>query len=262
MILDRSIPICYPLESELVQFGSGTHMQRTTALTPKGERTREHLLDTALRLFTAEGYEATTMRDIASAADCSLGLAYRYFASKEEFVLALYTQMEQEFAAYVDTLPPAPLAQRFGQMMRTKLAHLVPYREALGALAGAALNPHSNVAVLGDTTAEVRQRVSAMFLAVVRGATDAPREQVARDLATALYGAHLALILFWLYDRTPNQRATDELLTLGCDALGIARRLLRLPPVARALARLARVVEPIFAGNPKATRDDSKDQSS
>ena len=64
-------------------------MQRTTTLTPKGERTREHLLDTALRLFTSAGYEATTMRDIAAAAECSLGLAYRYFASKEEFVLAL-----------------------------------------------------------------------------------------------------------------------------------------------------------------------------
>lgn len=224
-------------------------MQHTTALTPKGERTREHLLDTALQLFTADGYEATTMRDIAAAADCSLGLAYRYFASKEEFVLALYARMEQEFAASMEALPPAPVAQRFGQMMRAKLAELAPYREALGALAGAALNPRSNVAVLGDTTAEVRQRVSAMFLAVVLGATDAPRERVARDLATALYGTHLALILFWLYDRTPNQRATDELLTLICDALRIARRLLRLPPMAHMLARLARVMGPMFEGS-------------
>jgi AcrR family transcriptional regulator len=227
-------------------------MQRTTALTPKGERTREHLLDTALRLFTAEGYEATTMRDIAAAADCSLGLAYRYFASKEEFVLALYARMEQEFASYIETLPPAPLAQRFGQTMRAKLDHLAPYREVFGTLAGATLNPRSNVAVLGDTTAEVRQRVSAMFLAVVRGATDAPREPVARDLAIALYGAHLALILFWLYDRTPNQRATDELLALAGDALRIVRRLLRLPPLARMLARLVRIIRPMFEGAPSA----------
>jgi AcrR family transcriptional regulator len=223
-------------------------MQRTNVLTPKGERTREHLLDTALRLFTTEGYEATTMRDIATAADCSLGLAYRYFASKEEFVLALYGRMEREFAGYVDTLPPAPLALRFGQTMRAKLAYIAPYREALGALAGAALNPHSRVAVLGDSTADVRLRVSAMFLEIVRGATDAPRERVARDLATVLYGAHLALILFWLYDRTPRQRATEELLSLTCDALGIARRFLRLPPLARALGRLARVVGPMFEG--------------
>ena len=133
--------------------------------------------------------------------------------------------------------------------MRAKLAHIAPYREALGALAGAALNPRSNVAVLGDTTVEVRQHVSGMFLVVVRGATDAPREQVARDLATVLYGAHLALTLFWLYDRSPNQRATAELLTLVCDMLGIVRRLLRLPPLAKILGRLARTIGPMFVGD-------------
>jgi AcrR family transcriptional regulator len=223
-------------------------MQHTSALTPKGERTRERLLDTALQMFTSEGYEATTMRGIAAAADCSLGLAYRYFASKEEFVLALYGRMERQFADYADTLPPGPLAQRYGQMMRAKFAHIAPYREALGALAGAALNPRSNVAVLGDTTIEVRQRVSAMFLAVVRGATDAPRERVARDLATVLYGAHLALILFWLYDRSPNQRTTESLLALTCEVLGIVRRFLRLPPLSRALGRLASIIGPMFEG--------------
>src|SRR5207237_10038897 len=102
------------------------------------------------------------------------GLAYRYFASKEEFILALYGRMEREFAAYVDTLPPGPLAERFGKTVRAKFVYVLPYREAPGAPAGAALNPRSTVAVRGDTTAAVRQRVSAMFLTVVRGATEAP----------------------------------------------------------------------------------------
>jgi AcrR family transcriptional regulator len=223
-------------------------MSRTGPLTPKGERTREHLLDTALRLFTAEGYEGTTMRDIAAAADCSLGLTYRYFARKEDLVLALYARLEQEFAPYVDTLPRARLAERFAQTMRAKFAHVAPYREALGALAGAALNPRSDVAVLGDTTIDMRRRVSGVFLAVVSGATDAPRERQAQDLATVLYGMHLALLLFWLYDRSPNQRATEELLSLACDVLSLARRLLRLPPVAGVLARLARTIGPVFEG--------------
>ncbi|HEX5689817.1 MAG TPA: TetR/AcrR family transcriptional regulator [Roseiflexaceae bacterium] len=223
-------------------------MQPTNALTAKGERTREHLLDIALQRFEQNGYEATTMREIAAAAGCSLGLAYRYFASKEEFVLALYARLEVEFVAAVDALPPAPLAQRFGQTLEAKFAQLAPHREALGALAGAALNPRSNVAVLGDTTADVRRRVSAMFLRMVRGSTDAPRERVAHDLALVLYVAHLALILFWLYDRTPGQRATHELVTLGSEVLGVTRRLLRLPPIARALSRLARIAEPMFAG--------------
>ena len=45
---------------------------QATQLTPKGERTREHILDTALSLFIEKGYDATTMRDIAVAAESSL----------------------------------------------------------------------------------------------------------------------------------------------------------------------------------------------
>jgi AcrR family transcriptional regulator len=230
-------------------------MHRSVALTSKGERTREHLLDTALRLFTTEGYEATTMREIAAAAECSLGLAYRYFTSKDEFVLALYVRMEREFMAFSETLPPGKLSERFGQTLRAKLAHLEPYRPALGALAGAALNPRSKVAVLGDGTADVRQHISAMFRAIVQGSTDAPREQIAHDLATTLYGAHLALILFWLYDRTPNQRATDELISFACDTLPIMQSLLRLPPFVRMLRRLAQIMGPLFEGRPGETVD-------
>ena len=63
----------------------------------KSEQTREHILETALDLFAEKGYAETTMRDIAGAADCSLGLAYRYFARKEEFILALYERMTNEF---------------------------------------------------------------------------------------------------------------------------------------------------------------------
>jgi hypothetical protein len=87
-----------------------------------------------------------------------------------------------------------------------------------------------------------------MFLTVVSGATDAPRERQARDLATVLYGAHLALQLFWLYDRSPNQHATEELLALTSDMLSLVRRLLRLPPISKALARLARIIGPVFGG--------------
>src|SRR5215216_2874413 len=66
------------------------------ALTPKALRTRERILEAALGLFAEKGYEATTMRGVAREAGASLGLAYRYFASKEEFALALYMRLAEE----------------------------------------------------------------------------------------------------------------------------------------------------------------------
>src|SRR6266508_3376507 len=112
---------------------------QATQLTPKGERTREHILDTAL------------------------GLTYRYFARKEDLVLALYQRTANEQEAYVQSLSPAPIADRFAQAMHAKIAQIAPYRDAFGALFGAALTPNSGVAVLGDQTADIRERVSHVF---------------------------------------------------------------------------------------------------
>jgi AcrR family transcriptional regulator len=221
---------------------------QVTQLTPKGERTREHILDTALGLFIEKGYDATTMREIAAAAECSLGLTYRYFARKEDLVLALYQRTANEQEAYVQSLSSAPIADRFALAMHAKIAQIAPYRDAFGALFGAALTPNSGVAVLGEQTSDIRERVSHAFYDLVRGATDAPRERQAHQLATVLYALHLALLLFWLHDRSPDQRATDDLIKLARDTLALVRPVLRVPPISKALARLARAIEPVFGG--------------
>src|SRR5947209_20465328 len=64
----------------------------------KRDETRDHLLETALRLFRRKGFDRTTMRDVAEAASMSVGAAYYHFRSKEDLVLAFYrwTQDEHE----------------------------------------------------------------------------------------------------------------------------------------------------------------------
>ena len=64
----------------------------TPELTPKAQQTRQRILETALNLIITQGYEANTMRDIAEAADCSVGLTYRYFDRKEARKYDLYAQ--------------------------------------------------------------------------------------------------------------------------------------------------------------------------
>jgi AcrR family transcriptional regulator len=54
----------------------------------KGQRTRAKILEVALRLLQQHGYEATTMRATAKAADLSVANAYCYFPSKEHLVQA------------------------------------------------------------------------------------------------------------------------------------------------------------------------------
>ena len=215
-------------------------------LTPKAKQTREHILTTALSLFAAKGYGETTLRDIAAEAQVSLGLTYRYFARKEELILALYQGLARELADEVGQMPPAPLAYRFAGAFGSCLNRMTPHREALGALFAVGLAPDSEMAVLGARAAGVRDVVWHVYLNVVQGATDRPRPRQEEQIATVLYAAHLLCVLFWLQDRSRGQTATRELVKFTQEMLGRLRPVLALPPVARLLARLTRILDPMF----------------
>ncbi|GHO42857.1 TetR/AcrR family transcriptional regulator [Ktedonospora formicarum] len=228
----------------------------TGKLTQKALLTRQRILETAFHLFATKGYEQTTMRDIATAAKCSLGLAYRYFASKEDLALELYHWLAAQLEELVSLLPASSIADRFHYLMRELLEVMAPHRLALVALSGAALNPHSRAGVFGAEGAEIRRRAQTSYRILVSGAKDAPRTSQVGDLATMLYGLQLALVLIWLQDLTPETHQTRELLQFIHELLGRLRPLLRLPWVAQLMARFVQIVGPLLGqgAQPASTR--------
>jgi AcrR family transcriptional regulator len=221
----------------------------TARLTPKAVATRQRILDTALQLFAAKGYEETTMREIATVAGCSLGLTYRYFASKEDLVLELYRWLVLQLDEQVRVLPAGSIAERFYHLMQALFVVMAPHRLTLGALFGTALNPRSRAGLFGAQGAGIRTHARAAYLAVVAGATDAPRPAQIEDLATLLYGVQLALVLFWLQDLSDESARTDGLLLFVRDLLARLRSLLRLPPIAQMLSRLVGIIGPLLGQN-------------
>ncbi|MGW0846472.1 TetR/AcrR family transcriptional regulator [Streptomyces sp. NPDC002787] len=77
----------------------------------KKQRTHDALLRAALELFTTQGYEATTVDEIAEAVEVSQRTFFRYFAGKEEAALAVMGLTNEHFLAAVRTRPTheAPL---------------------------------------------------------------------------------------------------------------------------------------------------------
>ncbi len=223
-----------------------TESSLPTRLTPKAASTRQRILDTALRLFATKGYEGTSMRDIAAAAECSLGLAYRYFASKEDMVLELYLWLVARLEDEVRQLPAASIADRFRHLMAALLGEMAPHRLTLVALSGAALNPFSRAGVFGAEGAEVRHRARRAYLILVAEAKDAPRPAQVESLATLLYGVQLAVVLFWLQDLSSHAHKTTELLEFIHELFGRLRLLLRVPWIAQALARFVEIIGPML----------------
>jgi AcrR family transcriptional regulator len=63
---------------------------------PAGEKsTREQILDVALDLFTTEGFEKTSLREIAERMGFSKAALYYHFASKDDILLALHLRLHE-----------------------------------------------------------------------------------------------------------------------------------------------------------------------
>jgi AcrR family transcriptional regulator len=174
------------------------------------------------------GYEATTLRGVANRAGVSVGLLYRYFPSKRAVVLALYDELSAKYAARAAEMKTGKWRDRFMFALTTSLQVLSPHRSTLAALVPVLVGDE-NEGLFASATAFSRQRVHKVFHDAVIGATDTPRPEVTAALGRLLYLVHLAIILWWLLDKSPQQRATTSLIALVRRALPACALTLRLP---------------------------------
>ncbi len=72
--------------------GNGTNTQ-VKALTHDAASTRERILDVALDLFSDQGYDGTSLREIAERLGVTKAALYYHFASKEDILMALHLRL-------------------------------------------------------------------------------------------------------------------------------------------------------------------------
>lgn len=207
--------------------------------TKKSDETRARILEVALELFRHRGFEQTTMRDIAAACGIALGATYYHFGSKEAIVLAYYelaaneTRQQLERAvATARTLTSGLLA-----IMQLKLAYYEPNRKFLGALLPHAADPRDPLSPFSDESRHIRLSDQSYFEELLqRTGTELPRD-LAPYLPTMLWLFQMAVILFWIYDRSEAQQRTRLVMS---KSLKIGVKLIQLSrlSVARPLRRL------------------------
>lgn len=67
-------------------------------------KTRRHqILEAAMACFARKGFHSTTMEDIGQEAGLSPGVAYRYFTSKEDIILATIQQSVERSRRFYET---------------------------------------------------------------------------------------------------------------------------------------------------------------
>jgi TetR/AcrR family transcriptional regulator, acrAB operon repressor len=97
-------------------------------------KTRQSLIDAALKLFGQRGYSGTTLRLIAKEAGCSRGPIYWHFANKEELFeeILAYSQapLEQLVAMHHDSTDPEKAADAFSRQWLRLLLDDSYYRQS------------------------------------------------------------------------------------------------------------------------------------
>jgi AcrR family transcriptional regulator len=71
----------------------------------KKAKTKENLIAAAVELFSTRGFDATTVDDIAAAADVSPRTFFRYFATKDEVLFADAEDVRARFNALLEARP-------------------------------------------------------------------------------------------------------------------------------------------------------------
>ena len=209
--------------------------------TPKGADTQARILEVALELFRTRGFDQTTMRDIAEAADRSLGAAYHYFPSKDAIVLAYYAHVQHEHVRRVAPVVSGTtrLRDRLAAAFHSKLDILADDRPLMGALLRYTGDPSHPLSFLGARTRGLQLCSMGVFAEAVSA------ERLPSDLRALtpllLWAMHMGLLLYFLYDDSPGQRRTRRLTDGAIDLFVRALTLGKLPmlrPVTRAVAKL------------------------
>jgi AcrR family transcriptional regulator len=193
-------------------------------------------------MMAKRGFESTTLRDVATEAGVSVGLLYRYFPNKRAVIIALYDELSADFVAEAANMPAGRWRDRFVFALNASLKALDPHRVALKGLIPVLVGDPEE-GVFSESTAFSRLRVQRVFEEAVVGSTDAPGGALAQAMGRLLYMAHLAVLLWWLLDKSAKQRATSALVSLTQQLLPSAGVVLRLPPVRRFVLSMDNLVQ-------------------
>jgi AcrR family transcriptional regulator len=212
----------------------------------KSEETRARILNAALETFQERGFERATMRDIAGTAGVATGAAYYYFDSKDALVLAFYERAQREMRAELEEklAKAKTLEERLKVIIGEKLEYFAPNRKLLGALSQHT-DPEHPLSPFSQETAGIREEDIAFFEAAVRESAVKLPKDVAPYLPRLLWLYQMGLVLFWVYDRSPEQRRTWTLFDKTLKMILLTLKIASVPllrPLHKMAAELLRVV--------------------
>lgn len=171
--------------------------------------TRQRILDTAVELFRTRGFDATTTRDIAIAAEIATGTLFNYFATKEAIVgVVAADALARARAGFARQAIDGDLAEALFALIAAELRQLKPLRKFLLPLLETSLSP-----LAGGQRSESIESLRIEHLELVAEIARQHGVSALSPLAIQIYWTlYTGLLAFWAGDQSPRQEDTLALL--------------------------------------------------
>jgi AcrR family transcriptional regulator len=182
----------------------------------KKQRTREQIVESAMRLFAERGYHATTIAEIAAAADVAPRTFFAYFPSKEAVVFhGVDRDMDALASALRDRLP--------GETAFDALRRWIDaiFDQSIAAEDEAHLRKRlcREDEGLANFQAGIMARVQELLLEAIAADLDEPPDALRPRLVTAAALAALTSLEGSIQENTEQRMAKADALTVLDDAI-------------------------------------------
>ena len=192
------------------------------ARTPRGDATRQTILEAALSLFSTKGYHETTVPDIVKAAGVGHGTFYEYFSSRRDVLIALNAIATTNLTGARRLSTPVSPSERIRHEILWYLGDHVDNLELA--------KIWTDAARFDPEIADARRKLHDRRIERVRRSIELanPAGIDPAVAAVALYSMLDAFVYHWYIDRSAGTKPTDvlevadTLSTLWINAIGLS----------------------------------------
>ena len=221
-------------------------------MSSKSEVTARRLYEISMRRFQENGFDETTMRDLAAAAELSLGAFYYHFPNKEAIIQLFYQRSFESFqsACHQVFKQTGVFEERLISLLEARLQTFDGSRDILVVLSRSAVDPRSPLSPFGAEQKEIRQATIQIMKQMMED-SDLKCEKGIRAFLPDLFWMYLmAIILFWVFDESSEQKKTREFIRQFTPQIVRLVRYTRIPLSGAVLSPLKKTLEMLLGKRP------------
>lgn len=175
------------------------------------EETRERIVEAAYEVLARDGYDATSVKDIAAAAGVAPGLVHYYFKSKEELVLAAIAWACRDHAQPAGGSPEEQALNAFARS-REELSGPREFQRLLFDMFGVGMHNPAVAEALRRFLREERDQIERLAREVLAQRENRSPDDVAA-IAAAVWGGIFGIHLQSLVDPELDAEAAMDAFT-------------------------------------------------